>query len=179
MTTPAWFDASVPVFRRYLGRLRAWLDIAESHQRARGESMAALLQARLASDMLPFEAQAAIAANFALRACFPLAGQAIPAYGEFAADADGLRARIDRVLGLLDELPPALFEDAAGRTLESRAGEAEVVLPAPAFMAQYAMPNFFFHLATAYALLRSRGVPLGKADFDGFHAYPPVRGASA
>lgn len=165
-------EASVPVFLRYLGRLRGLLDAAQAFAVQHARPEAELLAARLAPDMLPFETQVLIAANFALRACFPLAGRPIPPYGEFAPSVEGLRARIDRVVALLESLDAASFEAAESRVLESRAGDAVVSLRAPEFLFQYALPNFFFHLTAAYAVLRSQGVPLGKQDFDGFHAYP-------
>lgn len=59
----------------------------------------------------------------------------------------------------------------AQRLCTDQAGQATVTLPGEAFLSQYALPNFFFHLTSAYALLRQQGVPLGKADFDGWHRY--------
>jgi len=159
------YHASVPVFLRYLDRLRALVDAAEAHDPS------SLLQARLAPDMHPFEMQVRIAANFALRTCFPLAGLPIPPYGEHAASFDGLRAGIAHVVGLLRSLEPSAFADAPSRIVESQAGNALVRLVAPDFLLQYALPNFFFHLGMAYAILRSRGVGVGKEDFDGLHAY--------
>lgn len=165
-------EASVPVFLRYLGRLRGLVDAAQAFARQHSRPEADLLGARLAPDMLPFETQVVVAANFALRASFPLAGRPIPPFGDFAPGFDGLRARIDRVVTLLSSLDASLFEGAESRLLESLAGDALVSLRAPEFLFQYALPNFFFHLTAAYALLRGQGVPLGKQDFDGFHAYP-------
>jgi hypothetical protein len=165
------YDASVPVYLRYLARLRAMVDRADAHA---GSGARELLDARLAPDMLPFHMQVLIAANFALRACFPLAGAGIPEDGRFPDTFEGLRARIDRVVDLLQQLPRESFEAAATRQVESIAGEARVSLPAAQFLRDYALPNFFFHLSMAYAILRHRGVPLGKADFDGWHAYPPA-----
>lgn len=170
-------EASVPVFAHYLARLRAMLDRAEAQARATGRPAQALLDARLAPDMLPLADQVAIAANFALRACFPLAGRELPAYGEFAPGFDGLRARIDRALALIGALPAADFAAAGERVIVDRAGAAQVALPGPAFLLRYALPNFFFHLTTAYALMRQGGVPLGKADFDGLHDYPGAAAA--
>lgn len=165
-------EASVPVFLRYLGQLRGFVDAAQAFAAQHARPEAELLAARLAPDMLPFETQVLIAANFALRACFPLAGRPIPPYGEFAPTFEGLRARIDRVVSLLESLDASCFEAAGSRLLESRAGDATVSLRAPEFLFQYALPNFFFHVTAAYAVLRSQGVPLGKQDYDGFHAYP-------
>jgi hypothetical protein len=162
---------SVPVFHRYLDRLIDLLQVAEEHVKANGGAADAILHARLAPDMFPFSKQVEIAANFALRTCFPLAGQPVPPYGEFPETFDGLRARIARVKQLLDTLDPAAFNDAESRVLESRAGNALVALNAQDFLAQYALPNFFFHLTTAYAILRSQGLALGKEQFDGFHDY--------
>lgn len=68
---------------------------------------------------------------------------------------------------LVSSLEPALFEGSESRTLESKAGNAVVSLPAPEFLFQYELPNFLFHLTAAYSILRSR-VAIGKADFDGF-----------
>lgn len=170
--SPCLYQASVPVMLRYLGRLQGLLDTAQAHAARTGRPIGDLLQARLAPDMLPLATQVVIAANFGLRTCFPLAGQAVPAYGVFADDLDGLRARLADVATRLQTLTPEEFEAAADRTLSSQAGDALVVLPAPDFLFQYALPNFFFHLGTAYAILRAQGLPLGKPDFDGFHAYP-------
>ncbi|WP_341887251.1 DUF1993 domain-containing protein [Variovorax sp. YR752] len=167
--------ASVPVFLSYLERLRHLVDAAEAFAVRRGDAAPEWLEARLAADMLPFEQQVSIAAHFALRACFPLAGLPVPPYGDFPATFDGLRQRIARVVELLGALDPAQFEGAGSRVAHSTAGHAQVALPAAQFLLQYALPNFFFHLTTAYAILRQRGVALGKQDFDGFHSYaaPP------
>ena len=165
------YEAFIPVFLHYLERLAGLVDAADSHVRSRRIKTEELLTAQLAPDMLPFETQVRIAANFALRACFPLAGRDVPPYGEFEVSFDGLRECITRARNLVSSLEPALFEASESRILESKAGNAEVSLPATEFLFQYTLPNFFFHLTTAYLILRSRGVAIGKADFDGFHSY--------
>ena len=169
------YDASIPVFLRYLDRLRGLVDAAEAHVRAAGLDASEILDARLAPDMLPFETQVRIAANFALRASFPLARQEVPPYGEFPITFAGLRACIDRAAALLGSLEADQFdrtiEGGNSCILESQAGNALVGLPAPEFLLHYALPNFFFHLTMAYAIMRAQGVAIGKADFDGFHAY--------
>ncbi|MCE3261868.1 MAG: hypothetical protein K0R43_947 [Pseudoduganella sp.] len=160
------YAASVPVCQRYLAQLAGFLATAET---TRGP--AALAGARLAPDMLPLETQVHVTANFALRACFPLCGKEVPPFGDFPRTFDGLRANIAYVTDLLGALRPADFAGAQERIVRDGAGKALVALPAVEFLHQYAMPNFFFHLTTAYAILRSQGVPLGKAHFDGFHEY--------
>jgi uncharacterized protein len=159
-------QATIPVFLRYLGRLEKLVSLAQSDARA-----PALMAARLAPDMHAFESQVIIASGFALRTCFPLAGKAIPDGGEFPSSFDGLRARIVHVTELLRSLPSSDFEGADQRTIESRAGNALVRLKGDEFLLQYALPNFFFHLTAAYAILRHHGVAVGKEDFDGWHAY--------
>lgn len=169
-----FYAASVPMFQHYLGRLHTLLAAAEAHAQRHGIAASDLLQARLAQDMLPLAMQVQIAANFTLRTCFPLAGLAIPSYDEFPDTFDGLHGRLDHVAGLLGTLAPAAFQVAESRTIESRAGEALVLLPARDFLFLYAIPNFFFHVTAAYSILRHQGVPIGKAQFDGFHIYPPT-----
>jgi hypothetical protein len=168
------YQAVVPVFLRFLQRLSGLVDIAEAHANTRGLSPHQILGARLAPDMLPFEAQVQIAANFALRACLPLVGQAMPPYGEFPVTFEGLRARIDRSVGIVSGLAPEHFASAQSRVVQDTAGQAVVCLPATDFLHQYAMPNFFFHLTAAYAILRAQGASVGKEHFDGFHAYPAL-----
>ena len=161
------YQASVLVFLRYLRQLHRLLDSAAAH--SCGEET--LLQARLAPDMLPLEVQVQIVANFALRACFPLIGRAVPPYGEFPATWSGMHARVVRALTLLETLPESEFAGAGQRRIEDQAGQALLSLPADDFLLQYAMPNFFFHLSMVYAILRAQGVPLSKGQFDGFHRY--------
>jgi uncharacterized protein len=162
------------VLLRYLDRLSGLVDAAQAQV---GDSLSAtdeLLAARLAPDMAPFALQVLITANFSLRASFPLAGEPVPPFGHFDTSFDGLRQHIAHAAGLLRTLQPAQFALAEQRVLQDRAGDAMVSLPAARFLFEYAMPNFFFHLGMAYAILRSHGVVIGKADFDGWHRYPPA-----
>ncbi len=165
-------QASIVVFQRYLARLAALLDLAQAHTGSDPKRSEALLSARLAPDMLPLRVQVEIVSNFALRASFPLVGESVPEYGEFLACFDGLRARIARTRQLLETLAPERFEDANSRVVQDNAGDAALSLPATEFLFEYALPNFFFHLTTVYAILRGCGVVVGKADFDGYHRYP-------
>lgn len=171
-TRPALFDATVPVFTRYLRQLRALLDRAESHADAKQLRHSELLEARLAPDMLPFATQVEIAVNFVFRTCAPLTGQPVPRLGHCGARFTTLKQRIDHGLEFLGGLQAGAFADSASRQITDPAGDATVTLDAPTFVSQYALPNFFFHVSMGYAILRHAGVPLGKADFDGWHSYP-------
>lgn len=176
---PPLYTASVPVFLQALQRLRDWLAVADAHAANAGIAADATMRARPAADMFPFGVQAQIVVNFTLRAAFPLAGQARPDYGDFPDDPEGLRARIARAVALLRTLDPQAFAGAEDRRVSDRAGEADVNLPGDLFLRDYALPNLYFHLTAAYIALRGAGVPLGKADFDGLHAYPPIPGRIA
>jgi hypothetical protein len=153
-----------------LERLRAWIERAQA---SLPDPTDAWLQARLAPDMLPFEQQVQVAVNMTLRTAFPVCGEPVPDFGEFAADVQGLMQRIDHALRMLSGLSARL---SAGTRLPDEisfvAGQARHTLPPARFVISFAMPNLHFHLSMAYALLRQHGVPLGKADYDGWHAYP-------
>lgn len=166
------FDASVPVFRRYLQQLQGLLHKGAQHVPEAGH--AALLQAQLAPGMLPLAVQAEVAVNFVFRACAPLAGQAVPPHGEHRTSFATLQARVAQGLAYLDTLAPADFAQAVQRQISDPAGDTTVTLDGATFLQQYVLPNFFFHLGMVYAILRQQGVSLGKADWDGWHVYPPA-----
>jgi hypothetical protein len=123
------------------------------------------LAARI-GDSFPAGQHFAIAAGFALRVACPLAGRPIPDLPE----ALGPRLAVARAM--LGAMQPADFDGAEARLIRHTAGFAELEQTAPDFLHLYGLPNFLFHLTMGYAALRAAGVPLGKADFDGFHSYP-------
>jgi uncharacterized protein len=165
------YDASIPIFLRYLNHLDGLVEAAESHSTSHQIDLSNLFQASIAPDMLPFATQVQIAAYFALRACFPIADKPLPPDREFPATAQGLHLRITYVIEQLKALHAEDFEGRETAVIESKAGNALISLKAPEFLLQYTMPNFFFHITTAYAILRSQGVAIGKEQFDGFHIY--------
>jgi uncharacterized protein len=167
------YEASVPVFERYLRNLAALVTLAQAHAARCEIEPSAVLQTRLAPSMFPFSMQVEIAAQFSLRACAPLAGLDVPQHGEHATTFEALAARIARALDFLAALTPAQIQGAADRGVRSKAGLETLVLPGRVFLLQYAMPNFMFHLSAAYCILRQLGVPVGKGSFDGFHVYGP------
>lgn len=164
-------DISAPVFGHYLERLDGLLAKVATHAGDLGLPEAALLQSRLAPDMLPFETQVRIAARFPLRALRPLVPR-LPdlEFPEAASFAD-LRADVHLVTSALTSLVPADLDGREDEIVTDRAGLADIALPAARFVVDYALPNMLFHLTTAYAIARWEGVKLGKADFDGWHRY--------
>ena len=161
-------SASVPIFERQLGALLTWLDKAEAHAAARKFDPANYLQLRLAPDMLPFVSQIRIAGDTAKGCAARLAGQEIPKFEDNEASLVELRERVRRTLDYLDSVPASAIDGSEGR---------EIVLPmrnrdpirftGEAYLRHWALPNFFFHVSMAYALLRHAGVELGKADYLG------------
>lgn len=149
------YQATVPVFRHYLARISGIVE------RTGPEA----LNARIA-DALPAGQQFASAAGFTLRIACPLAGREVPDLPE----ALGPRLAVARAL--LGAMTPVEFDGAEARIIRHRAGFADLEQTGAEFLYLYGLPNFFFHLTMGYAALRQAGVALGKADFDGFHAYP-------
>lgn len=149
------YHASVPVFRHYLTQMSGMVE------RAGREAM----EARIA-DAFPASQQFATAAGFTMRIACPLAGREVPDLPE----ALGPRLAVARAL--LGAMKPAEFEGAEARIICHRAGFADLEQTGVEFLHLFGLPNFFFHLTMGYAALRAAGVPLGKADFDGFHQYP-------
>ena len=164
---------SVPVLLRYLGQLDRMLVRLAAFAAAERQSEEALLSASLTGGMFDLKHQVLIASGFAIRALLPVAPSLEPLLAEKAVRLEELRAVIARRSAALAALDPAMIDAMAGSPARERAGEAMVETDALSFVTLYALPNFFFHLVTAYAILRQIGVPLGKADFDGFHAYQP------
>jgi hypothetical protein len=165
------YAASVPVFQRYLGQLSAMLDLAQSHCLSGATSEEQLLGARLAPDMLPLRSQIEVAGGFVLRALAPLLGRELPVFGDHPASLSGLQAMIRARQVWLMDLTPEQFADAEAKLISSDAGHATITLPAADFLSQFALPNFFFHLSCAYAILRQQGAALSKEDFDGLHRW--------
>lgn len=149
------YQATVPVFRHYLARM------AEMAETAGPEA----LEARIA-DSFPAGQHFATAAGFSLRVACPLAGREVPDLPR----ALGPRLAVARAV--LGAMSPADFAGAEDRIIRHEAGFAVLEQTAGEFLHLYGLPNFFFHLTMGYAALREAGVPLGKADFDGFHSYP-------
>ncbi|MCV2366905.1 DUF1993 domain-containing protein [Roseateles oligotrophus] len=165
------YAVSVPVFQRYLKQLSSMLDLAQSQIEAGAISEPDLLATRLAPDMLPLRSQVEVAGGFVLRALAPLLGRELPAFGEYPAGLAGLQELIRARQAWLAELTPEMFLGAEAKQIRGDAGHATITLPAVDFLAQFALPNFFFHLSCAYAILRQQGVTLSKEDFDGLHRW--------
>lgn len=158
--------ATVPPMRLMLKNLSALIAKAQSHCEARKIDPQALLSARLYPDMFPFKRQVQIATDNAKGAAARLAGVEIPKFDDDEESFADLHARIDKTIAFLDSLAPARFEGAGERPVVLQvAGNAIPFASGAEYLTTWANPNFFFHVTTAYALLRHGGVDIGKADY--------------
>ena len=161
------YQASVPVFQQFLGSLRAVLAKAEAHAAAHKIEPTVLLQARLYPNMFTLTRQVQIAGDFAKGAPARLAGLEPPKYEDNEASFADLLARIDRTGAFLKTLKAAQIDGQEERTIELKVGGQSMSFKGQPYLLHYALPNFYFHATTAYAILRHNGVELGKRDFIG------------
>jgi hypothetical protein len=167
MTSPM-YTHSVPVFRQLLTAQRAVLAQAATHAASNSIEPDALLQARLYPDMFALAKQVQIATDFARGISARLAGVEVPTYENTEKTFADLDALVARTLAFLDSLKPAQFEGAEAREIVLRPGTPkEKKLTGEAYLANYGVPQFFFHITTAYNILRHNGLPIGKRDYMG------------
>jgi uncharacterized protein len=162
------YHASVPVFRQMLSALSDVLGKAATHAAERKIEPTALLQARLFPDMFPLLRQVQIATDFARSVSARLAGVEVPSVADGEQGFDELQQRIAATLVFLDGLDAAAFDGSERREIVLRPGTPkERTLSGQAYLLSYGLPQFFFHVTTAYALLRHNGVEIGKRDYMG------------
>ncbi len=161
------YSASVPVFARMLGNMLVWFDKAEAHAAARKFDVNVLLSARLAPDMLTFAKQVQIASDAAKFGVARLAGIEAPKFEDTETTLDELRTRVRKTLEYIKSVPAAQIDGSEERDVTIQRRDGPITLKGEAYLKHAALPNFFFHVTTAYALLRHNGVELGKADYLG------------
>ncbi len=160
-------SASVPIFTRMLGNLLVWLDKAEAHATAKKFDPSVLLATRLAPDMLPFTTQIQIACDAAKFGVSRIAGVDAPKFDDKEASFAELRERVRKTIDFVASVPASQIDGKEEAELIVPRRSGPVTWKAEAYMKNHVLPNFFFHLTTAYALLRHNGVDLGKSDFLG------------
>jgi len=165
--TLSMYDAAVPVFVRMLNNLSAILQKGAASAETRGIDPLVLTGARLAPDMFPLTRQVQIACDAAKGAGARLAGVEIPSHPDTEASFPELLARIDSVIVFLNTLSPAQFEGAESRAIAMKMQGSDFTFTGQVFLLNLAMPNFYFHVSTAYDILRHNGVALGKRDLLG------------
>jgi len=159
------YAATVPPLRLMLKNLSAVISKAEAHCEARKIDPNAFLVSRLYPDMLAFTRQVQIATDNAKGAAARLANVEIPKFEDNEASFADLQARLDKTVAFLDTLTEAQFEGADTRTITLQLRDRTREFSGADYLTTWANPNFFFHVTTAYALLRHGGVEIGKTDY--------------
>ena len=159
---------SVPVFDQFLESLSAVLDKAEAHCTASGTAPDDLLSLRLAPDMFTLIQQVQRACIHSSGAAARLASIEVPAEADDETSFDDLRARVARTRAFLDGLTPAQMASSETASIEQPTRVAVLTFPnGPDFLLRFALPQFMFHVTTAYDIIRHSGVEVGKIDFMG------------
>lgn len=158
---------SVPVFARMLRNVSTLLDKATADAEARKFEVAVLLQARLCPDMFSLLRQVQLACDFAKGASARLAGVPVPAFPDEETTVDQLKARIVKVLEFIEGVSAKDVDAGFERDIAIKLRDRSVEMKGVDYLNNMAMPNFYFHVTTAYAILRHNGVAIGKRDFVG------------
>jgi hypothetical protein len=165
--TLSMYQASVPVFVKILTNLKGILQKAAAHAQARKIDEAVLVNARLYPDMLPLAKQIQIASDFARGTAARLGGAEPPSYEDNEKTLGELIARIDRTIEFLGTKKAGEIDGSEGREIVRPVRGEPHKFSGLNYLLQYALPNFFFHATTAYAILRHNGVEVGKQDYIG------------
>lgn len=161
------YAASVPVFQSQLKALGAILSKAEQHAEANKIDPAVLIGARLYPDMFPLLRQVQIATDHAKGAVARLAGDEVPAYADSETSFAELQERIRKTLAFLDGFRPDRIDGSEERDIEIKFPHITLNFKGQHYLLRFALPNFYFHVTTAYDILRHSGVGIKKGDFLG------------
>jgi hypothetical protein len=163
--TISMYQASVPAFQRMLKALDAILDKAAAYAEERKIDPAVLTSARLAPDMLPLNRQVHLLSDTAKGACGRLAGLEVPSFADTETTLPELKARIAKTLDFIATVRPDQIDGSEARDIVLKAGDHTLSFEGQDYLVTFALPNFYFHVTIAYAILRHNGVPLGKLDY--------------
>jgi len=165
--TVSLFQVSIPTFDRRLKALSAILDKAAAHAEAKKIDPSAFMTDRLYPDMFPFWLQVQAACDHAKNCTARLTGVELPIFDETEKTFDGLKARIARTLEFVNSATRSAFDGADTRTVKFTTSGKERETTGLDYFLNSALPNFYFHMTTAYGILRHNGVEIGKRDFMG------------
>ncbi|KXF79483.1 hypothetical protein ATN84_01990 [Paramesorhizobium deserti] len=161
------YDVSVPVFLRAFANLTEILEKGRAFADEKAMPHAELLEARLFPDMAPLTAQIQRASDTAKFVPVRVGGVENVAMEDDEASFDDLQARIAKTVAFLKAVPADAMDGREAAEVELRTGQGAKTFTARDYVLGFAIPNFFFHVTTAYALLRHKGVPIGKMDYIG------------
>ena len=159
-------SANLPVFKTGLTNLAHCLNKAAANAEKRGFSPDAFVSLRLAPDMLPFASQIRIACDSAKNGTARVCGLEAPKFADDETTFIQLQERINKTLVWLESVPPGAFDGREAQDITFPSGKNKTkTMSGEAYLKHYALPNFYFHMVTAYSLLRFGGVDLGKTDY--------------
>lgn len=161
------YHASVPLFSRMLENLSAILAKGAAHAEAKKIDPAVFVNARLAPDMFPLSRQVQIASDAAKGCVARLAGVEVPSYPDTESTFPELQERVNRTIAFVKGFTPAQIDGSEDRLVSLRMRNEERRFRGQDYLLNLALPNFFFHVTTAYAILRHNGVEVGKTDYLG------------
>jgi hypothetical protein len=161
------YQASVPRFVNILGNLANILDKAQAHVDAKKLADATLTGYRLFPDMLPMATQVQIACDTAKGVVARLAGVEIPVFDDSEKTLADLKARVVKTIAFIQSVTPEQIDGTEDKDIVTKRGEKETHYKGMQFLLGHAVPNFYFHITTAYNILRHNGVEIGKRDFLG------------
>jgi hypothetical protein len=165
--TISMYQASVPCFVRTLGNLSAILDKAQAHVDAKKLDATALTSCRLFPDMLPMTRQVQIACDAAKGLVARLSGLENPVHEDTEKTLVELQARIAKTLVFVQSVTPAQLDGTEEKDIVVKRGDVETHYQGMQYLLGNALPNFYFHVTTAYNILRHNGVEIGKRDYLG------------
>jgi hypothetical protein len=161
------YQASVPVFARQLGTLGKVLEKGAAYAAENAIDPTELLEARLNPDMFALTRQVQIATDTVKGAMARLAGVGIPSFPDTETSFPDLQARIEKTLAFVKSFTAAQIDGTEDKSIVLKAGGKEIPFTGQTYLLHFVLPNFFFHVTTAYAILRHKNVPLGKMDYLG------------
>lgn len=165
--TVSMYACSVPVLQKGLGNLKTLLQKGEAYAVAKKVDAPVLLNARLALDMFTLTRQVQIATDTAKGACARLSGQEIPKYEDNEAGFADLYARINKTIAFISGIKAADIDGQEDRDIAIAPGGKELKFKGQPYLLLWVLPNFYFHVMAAYAILRHNGVDVGKMDYLG------------
>jgi hypothetical protein len=161
------YNAAVPVCIRALTNLAHILDKGAAHAEAKKIDPSVLINARLFPDMYPLSRQVQIAADIAKGCASRLSGQEPPKFDDNEKTFDELKARVEKTITHLRSFTPEQIDGSEEKTISFTIGGRPLTFKGLHYLQNFVLPNVYFHVTTAYALLRHNGVELGKQDFLG------------
>jgi hypothetical protein len=161
------YQASAPIFLRQFAALTAIIEKGEAFARANGLDEADFIDARLAPDMFNFAKQVQIATDGSKAGIARLAGGETPVFADTETNFAELKERIARTVAFIESVPAASVDGTEDKAIVFDIRGKEYKFTGQPFLLHFVLPNFFFHVTTAYAILRHKGVQIGKGDFLG------------